>query len=204
MTAAEQAALIEAVASYDDLAVAVDTRALQIADQRRRTVRRRGWLVRRMLLTADFVGLVGAFLLAEFLAGLRAGASSHVGMYAEILLFLLTLPMWTVVAKLYGLYERDEERAAHSTVDDFVGVFHLVTVGTWIFLAATWVTRIAAPSLPKLLVFWVLAVGLVGVARAGARAVARSSETYIQNAIVVGAGEVGQLVAKTILQHPEY
>ena len=39
----------------------------------------------------------------------------------ECALFLLTLPAWIVGAKLYELYDLDEERADHTTVDDFVG-----------------------------------------------------------------------------------
>ena len=50
--------------------------------------------------------------------------------------FLISLPAWVVAAKLYGLYDRDEERTDHSTTDDVVGVFHLVTVGAWVLSAA--------------------------------------------------------------------
>ena len=53
----------------------------------------------------------------------------------ETLLFMLTLPGWVVVAKLYGLYDRDEERTDHSTVDDFGGVFHMITVGAWVLFS---------------------------------------------------------------------
>ena len=37
-----------------------------------------------------------------------------------------------------------------------------------------------------------------------ARAFVRKMPAYVQNALVVGAGHVGQLVARKILQHPEY
>ena len=33
----------------------------------------------------------------------------------EAIVFLLTLPLWVVAAKLYGLYDRDEEQVDHST-----------------------------------------------------------------------------------------
>lgn len=41
------------------------------------------------------------------------------------MLFALTLPLWVVLARLYGLYAGDEERANHSTVDDFFGVLNM-------------------------------------------------------------------------------
>ena len=48
----------------------VDERTLEILARRRSVAspRRRGWLVRRLLLLADVVGLAVAFLLAQWLA----------------------------------------------------------------------------------------------------------------------------------------
>ena len=40
--------------------------------------------------------------------------------------------------------------------------------------------------------------------RALARGLARRHLAYVQNTIIVGAGDVGQLVAKKLRQHPEY
>ena len=79
-------------------------------------------------------GLRVAFTIAEFAFGqsFPGVARDHVAMGFEFFFFLLTLPGWVVIAKLYGLYERDEERADHSTVDDLTGIFHLVTVGVWL------------------------------------------------------------------------
>ena len=41
-------------------------------------------------------------------------------------------------------------------------------------------------------------------ARGIARAAARRSTLYLQNTIIIGAGDVGQLVARKLLQHREY
>lgn len=40
--------------------------------------------------------------------------------------------------------------------------------------------------------------------RAIARGVCRRSLLYLQNTVIVGAGEIGQLVARKLVQHPEY
>ena len=122
----------------------------------------------------------------------------------EALLFLLTIPVWILVANLYGIYGRDEQRTDHSTVDDVVGVFHLVTIGSWIFFAGTWLTGVADPDLAKVAVFWLLAIVLVTGLRAAARACCRRSTSYVQRAIIVGAGDVGQLIGRKLQQHPEY
>jgi exopolysaccharide biosynthesis polyprenyl glycosylphosphotransferase len=173
--------------------------------ERRRSARRphrRGWLVRRMLLAADLFGLISAFVLVQTLLTARAGG--RLPSLGEFLLLLATLPGWIVIAKLYRLYDHDEERTHHPTTDDLAGVFHLVTVGVWIFYAGSRLTGIAAPDLSKMTAFWALAVGLVTLSRAGARAWCRRSISYLQNTIVVGAGDVGQHVARKLLRHPEY
>jgi exopolysaccharide biosynthesis polyprenyl glycosylphosphotransferase len=202
----ERAALVRGLAEYDEMTAAIDDRTLEILDRRRRTarVRRRGWLVHRMLLLADLVGLIAAFLLVEWVSGLGRTALDRVDLRAEIAIFVLSLPGWIVVTKLYGLYDQDEERTDHSTTDDMVGVFHMVTVCAWLFLAFALLTHAAHPSIPKLLLFWALAIGLVSLGRAIARAYCRRHVGYLQNTIIVGAGHVGQLVGRKLLKHPEY
>jgi exopolysaccharide biosynthesis polyprenyl glycosylphosphotransferase len=157
-----------------------------------------------MLVLSDILGLVVAFALAVVLFRNRVGPDDPVTARHEILLFTATLPAWILLARLHGLYDRDEERASHSTRDDLVGVFNLVTMGTFLFFASAWVTGFAKPYPPKLLTFWLLAVGLVALFRVGARSYARTRKEYVQNAVVLGADKVGALVAKKILDHPEY
>lgn len=204
MNTVERTALTQGVALYDEMTAAMDERTLEILDRRRKTaiVKRRGWLVRRLLLLADVIGLIGAFVIAQLIWGLNA--SGRVAPFDETFLFLATLPGWIVVVKLYGLYDRDEERTDHSTIDDLVGVFHMVTVGTWIFFAGAHVTGVASPDLTKIATFWAVAITLVTSCRAAARAFARRRLTYLQNTVIVGAGDVGQLIARKLLLHPEY
>lgn len=163
----------------------------------------RGWVVRRMLLGADVVGLLVAFFATEALFFSRSPRAG-LGEGTETVIFLATLPAWVVAAKLYGLYDRDEERAAHSTVDELVSVFHLVTVMVWLFFAGSWITGLTNPSQPKLATFWLLAITLVALSRSGARAIARRQPVYLQNTVIVGAGDVGQLIGRKLLHHPEY
>ena len=190
----------------DDLTALLDDRTRQILEHRRQTpgIRRRGWLVRRMLAVADVFGLAVAFLLAEWIIGTHRAYVGHISLEVEILVFVLTLPGWIVVAKIYGLYDRDEEQTDRSTADDVVGVFHMVTVGAWLVFAAAWATKAAHPDFPKLALFWILAITLVSVGRAGARAFCRRQLSYLQNTVIVGAGDVGQTIARKFLHHPEY
>jgi exopolysaccharide biosynthesis polyprenyl glycosylphosphotransferase len=205
VNATEQVVLLPGLDSDGELLDLVDGRTLEILKRRYETpsLHRRGWLVRRMLVCADLIGLALAMLAAEWIVNPHS-ASGTLDARDELIVFFATLPGWVVIAKLYGLYDRDEERTDHSTADDFAGVFHMVTVCTWVFTVGTYITGLAHPTAPKLVVFWGVAVALVTLARVGARGLSRRSIAYVQNTIIVGAGDVGQLVARKLLQHPEY
>jgi exopolysaccharide biosynthesis polyprenyl glycosylphosphotransferase len=205
MNATERAATLQSITFFDEMLSSVDERTLQILEQRRKTatVRRRGWLVRRALLVADVFGLALAFVASEVLFP-PAAANGALDFTSEYVLFVLTLPVWVVLAKIYRLYENDEERTDYSTVDDVVSVFHLVTVGAWMTFTSAWLLGVLHPDLPKLLTFWVTAIVGISLARAGARTFCRRRLTYLQNTLIVGAGEIGQLIARKFLHHRSY
>jgi exopolysaccharide biosynthesis polyprenyl glycosylphosphotransferase len=168
-----------------------------------RHVASRGWLMRRLLLFADGVGLLAAFFAAMALAP-ATSVEDTVKVRWEIALFVASLPLWALLARLHGLYDRDEERTDHSTVDDIVGVFQVVTLGTWSFLVVTYGLDLPHPPLGRLVLFWLLAVGLVPLLRAGIRMVGRRQAAYVQNVIIVGSGAVARLLEAKIEKHPEY
>ena len=154
MSVTDRTPLLQSLQLQEELRTTVGDRTLQILDRRRRTavVKRRGWLVRRMLLAADVVGLVSALLVAQWLAPSVDSVDAY-SPRLEIFAFLLTVPAWIVITKLYGLYDHDDERANHSTADDFGGVFHMVTVCTWLVIVVTYLSDIANPNAQKLVVF---------------------------------------------------
>ena len=162
----------------------------------------RGWLVRRMLLAADLLALAVAFAVVEVLFDSHLVGSLSVGI--QTLIFLCLLPVWVLAAKLYGLYDRDEENATHSTADEVVSVFHLFTVAVWLFVATSWIFGLTDPNQAKLATFWLLGLLAIAGARAAARSLARRHSSYVQNALIIGAGDVGQLIGRKLLQHPEY
>jgi exopolysaccharide biosynthesis polyprenyl glycosylphosphotransferase len=173
---------------------------LALASPRPRTRRRRrGSLLRRGLVAADLFALIVAFALAQAVA---SGGTSHGGV--DWFVFLATLPLWLVVAKVYDLYDRDAERINPSTVDEVPALVHLVTAGVWIVLVASWATGAWIPSIEKLGVFWLAAVALLVSGRVATRAAVRATDGAAENLIIVGAGRVGQLVARKVLNHPEY
>jgi exopolysaccharide biosynthesis polyprenyl glycosylphosphotransferase len=179
----------------------VDERTQEILERRRSGVRprRRGWLVRRMLLLADVLGLVLAFLVAQWAVNSATGVQTA----REGALFLLALPAWVIAAKVKRLYEWDEERADHSTVDEFVGVFNLVTLGAWLFFVSLELVGVETP-VSKIVLFWATAIAGIVLTRSLARTYCRRQFEYLQNTIIVGAGDVGHQVARKMLQHKHY
>jgi exopolysaccharide biosynthesis polyprenyl glycosylphosphotransferase len=159
--------------------------------------------MRRMLVGADVAGLAVAFVCAELVFGSR-GTPDRIDLGAEIFLFVLTLPVWLLGGKLFGLYDRDEERADHSTTDELARVFLLMTVGIFLVTRASLFVNTFDPDLVKLTAFWGFAIVSVAAARVGARVLARKNVRYLQNTLIVGAGDVGQRVARKLLQHHEY
>jgi exopolysaccharide biosynthesis polyprenyl glycosylphosphotransferase len=184
--------------SADDLVDAMDDRTRSLLQ--RRPGARRGRLVSRWLILADLIGLTLAYLIATQ----HWGQNGSFGSTRELALFAASLPCWVLVAKLHGLYRRDEERADHSTTDDIVGVFHLVTIGAWLLLVVSRLRGWNGPSILNLAAFWLLAVCIVPIARTVARRFCKSSRAYQQNTVIVGAGDIGQLIARKFIKHPEY
>ena len=106
-------------AKSEEFSIDADARTVEILTRRRsaRNPKRRAWLVRRALVLADVVGLLAAFVTAEVAFDSTTGFSET----AELALLLVTLPLWVVMAKLYRLYDHDEERTHHPTTDDLSG-----------------------------------------------------------------------------------
>ena len=164
----------------------------------------RGSIVRRRLGLADAAGLLFAFLVATLAFAEHGRSVDRVSTPVELGMFVLTLPVWLALAKMLGLYERDEERADHSTSDELFGVVNLVTLGTWTVFMVAWATGMLEPQFARLVSFWLLAILLVLASRAIARSLSRATPGYRQRAVIVGVGDVGQLVARKLHQHSEY
>jgi exopolysaccharide biosynthesis polyprenyl glycosylphosphotransferase len=156
------------------------------------------------------VPLPAALVLADLVAfGLAFAAfrvldpSQHAFTLEDALLFAACVGIWTLGASANGLYRHDVEKAEHSTVEDVVPVFTLVTAMCWLLaLGVAWIDG-APVDVPELAGLWLAATAFVLLARCCARALVRRRGS-LQRAVIVGAGNVGQLVARKLVKHPEY
>ena len=178
-----------------DGALAVEVRERVGFAERLRGERGRGWLLRRALAVADVTGLVIAFAVSEQVWGKwDTGAT----------LFALAPPIWVLTAVVAGLYDRDGDRFDHTTAEDLPRLVMTITFGVWLAFLFMWAIGRDHNDRTKLIMFWVLAVIGMSSLRAVARAVCRRHPHYVQNTIIVGADEAGQVVAQKVAAHPEY
>jgi exopolysaccharide biosynthesis polyprenyl glycosylphosphotransferase len=157
--------------------------------------RGRDWLTSRLLLLADVFALA--------LAGAAAWLLTDRQNLAGIVFLAAVLPLWPILFRLTGLYALDARRADHSTADEIGSIFHTLTFGAFLLLAASATVPDGALAPRGIVILWLVAVPMTVVGRGASRAVLRRHATFQQNTVIVGSGAVGQRVARKILNHPE-
>jgi exopolysaccharide biosynthesis polyprenyl glycosylphosphotransferase len=154
-----------------------------------------------LLVITDVIAFGGAFLLAQLLASEIVGHSVTFGSQGGIV-FLATLPALILVVTLNNLYSRNEERPDHSVVDDFGRMFNAVTAGVLLFVVVSWIALGSSVGIDGILVLWGLTLAALLVTRVAARTVINRRLGFVQNVVIVGAGDVGQLVATKMIGRP--
>lgn len=118
-------------------------------------------LFRRSLLTSDVVAIVGAFVL---LAQLSSRSLQLTWVSVCGLLALL------VVAKIFGLYDRDEALLHKTTLDETPKLFHVATLGALLaWLAGGLVVEGATLNRHEALLLWLVLLLLLVVMRSATR-----------------------------------
>jgi len=156
---------------------------------------RRGAAIRLAL--ADMAGVVAASLVTSFLDG-PVVRTTDTGLLDSFKAALLAFAFWLLVAGFRGLYGT-AERPDHTFVDDLGPVLTTATLAVWFSLATNWILVGNETNRVGLVLFWALLVALVTVARTLARADMGSRIDFAENALIVGAGDVGQTVAEKLL-----
>jgi exopolysaccharide biosynthesis polyprenyl glycosylphosphotransferase len=164
--------------------------------------RRQSWRVRLLLVHADIFALLLSFFAAERLFTPNLAGSSGISVRGAV--FLLTLPGWIAGLKLLGLYDRDDELISHSTLDEIPRLFQLATMGVWGYTAIAWGTGVDDAHFGSVVTLWALLVVSLPTMRILVRAHVHRQPDFPQNTVIVGAGSVGQLLARKLLKHPEY
>jgi exopolysaccharide biosynthesis polyprenyl glycosylphosphotransferase len=107
----------------------------------------------------------------------------------------------------YRLYERDRGQIVVLTLDEWRDFFHALNVVCLVEVTlgiALHLEVLVPVSIGTIAIFWCAALLLLPLARAGLRHFVFPALDTQQNAIIVGAGQVGQMIAVKLRKHPEY
>lgn len=152
-------------------------------------------LVAHTLASADIVGLLFAYATA-------ATFDARLATRWSVPLLAVAISVWIFATHVCGLHDRDDRRPGHSTLDELVPLAQLLTAGTWCAVVLAWLA--GRPDVIKgAVIFWVSSVALVPLARSLARTALYRGHDFSQRTVIVGAGDIGQLVARKLTQHPE-
>jgi exopolysaccharide biosynthesis polyprenyl glycosylphosphotransferase len=155
---------------------------------------RRDSRVRRWLLGADLLAVALAMIGATMILSHRPG---------EFVWGLAMLPVWVVIFKAYGLYDRDTKRISHGTVDDLPWIFHGVLLGTLLLLGLYRLSPRGSIALSDLATFAISTLILVTAFRVGARRLA-SAALGPERVLLIGEGVQVATLARKLRSHPEY
>jgi exopolysaccharide biosynthesis polyprenyl glycosylphosphotransferase len=124
---------------------------------------RRDWVFRRLLLLADVLAMVTAFVLTVELAN----RSIQLTWAAAV-----ALPIVVVCAKLTGLYDRDETLMRKTTLDEAPKLFQLATLSALVAWLTGGLLVHGQLDRHEAMFLWLALAALLILARAGARVVA--------------------------------
>jgi exopolysaccharide biosynthesis polyprenyl glycosylphosphotransferase len=155
----------------------------------------RDYKMRRALAAGDAVGIV---------IGLLATTALSRAFGVENLLWgCASLPLWGIVFRSYGLYDRDMKRVSHSTLDDLPRLLHGIVVSTvllWLLLRIT--PPGAVPFKPVAVAGGVSLVAIFSL-RVGIRLLV-AKLLGPERCLLIGDRSVIDVLARKMRSHPEY
>lgn len=149
-------------------------------------------LLHRMLAAADTLTIAIAAVLIGLWGSGAAGA----------FLLVLSAPVWIVIGKLVGLYDRDHRTLRHLTVEELPWIF------VWALSGTALLTLLVAPfpgldlSSGDRLIIWGSALVLGFVFRGSARAIWRRI-TPQERILIVGEGPLAEAVSRKLELFPD-
>jgi exopolysaccharide biosynthesis polyprenyl glycosylphosphotransferase len=150
-------------------------------------------LRRRMLAMADAVSVLVVALSLGTLFG---------GQFAQLIWSAIFLPVWLVLAKINGLYDRDHRALRHLTVDELPAIFIWATTGTSLLALFLAVTPAGGLSIAAAVRAWLIVLCSAFVLRAAARVLWRWI-TPPARTLIVGGGALGAATRRKIELFPD-
>lgn len=156
----------------------------------------------RFLIASDFLALAAATGAAIVVNRRTTATVSEAALWA-----LGTVLIVLLVFSFYRLYERDREQIAVSSLDEVGEFVNALSLVSFVELSAG--QALALGGLRSIgpgtvLLFWLFALVCLPATRGLLRHFVVPLLDNPQNTVILGAGEVGQTIARKIRKHPEY
>lgn len=170
----------------------------------KRLPRGRTWI----LVVTDVLALAAALSITYLIADMIAPPAIVAPGWLVAALALVALPAWLAVFTGYNLYERQSRSIAPASLDEVADLFHALLAGSLIFLFAGQAldrladARVYSPA--EATIFCATALPIVLLLRGAARSWVLPKVLCPRRTLIVGAGDVGQIVERKIQSHPEY
>ena len=123
-------------------------------------------------------------------------------------LAVLALPVWVAIFTVYNLYERQNRSISLATFDEVGELFHALIAGSLFFLILSQVLRRVMDAevfFPvEAAMFLATALPLVLLIRGSVRSWLLPAIMQPRRTLIVGTGDVAQMVERKISSHPEY
>jgi exopolysaccharide biosynthesis polyprenyl glycosylphosphotransferase len=159
--------------------------------------RDRDYGLRRVLFGADSLSLLLSLLLALTLVGRRSEP------LLEALLIVATIPVWFLLFRAYGLYQRPLRRFEPTHLDDFSSLFHALVIGTlglWVWFRVLPVLQL---DLDEVIAFAVIAFILTTSFRAAVRIIRLRMRGPERVLVIAPLADV-KILQRKFGDHPEY
>ena len=166
--------------------------------------RGRTWI----LIVADMVAIAAALAITYSVAEAVASPSIIAPTWLTLLLAALVLPVWVAIFTAYNLYERQNRSISLATFDEVGELFHALIAGSLFFLILSQVLRRVMDAevfFPvEAAMFLATALPLVLLTRGSVRSWLLPAIMQPRRTLIVGTGDVAQMVERKISAHPEY
>ena len=142
---------------------------------------------------------------ADALAALLAAASLALSVeqpMATAFWAATSLPLWLILAKLHGHYDRDEQVLHHLTADELPAIAAWAVTGTAGLVAVLTLSPAPMPDLAAILLATAIAVVAGAGLRAGARALWRAT-TLPEGVLIVGTGRLADATRRKFDLFPD-
>jgi len=164
---------------------------------------RRGYLLRRLLLGADVLALLGAstavLAYGRFPTAGEGGPALH-----DVPLAVLGVFAWILLVRAHGLYHVGSRRVEHGVTEELGPILQLVTLASFLAFIALSVAGLASLTAGQCLVFWATALVLEAGLRCGVRSWARHREWYRVRTLIIGERVPTDAMLRKVRRHPEW